>query len=152
MPLNEALLLLFADSTFATLIVPVHHAYIFKVMLVFSDLYPVYAASAIVTVGALVGMGGNWSIGKLATAIKNTPFEQEAEKLNERLKKPQTVLEKIQYYWISYGAWSLLFVTLVPFLGQALAILAGWSGIAFRKMLTPTLIGALIHSLLMTAL
>ena len=55
MPLSEALSLLFFDNIIGALIVPMHNAYIFTVMLEFAESYPLFFAATISTIGVMIG-------------------------------------------------------------------------------------------------
>ncbi len=146
MPLSEALTLLWFDSIIGTLIVPVHTSYVLNVMRIFSEHYPLFAAAVIATLGVLIGMAGNWSIGRLATSITKNPFDRHNTiKLNEHLSKKETRTEAIKSLWLANGHWFLFVAAIVPVLGQAFAVLCGWSGIPLKKLLFPTFAGALLY-------
>lgn len=146
MPLSEALYLLLFDSTIAALIVPFHEAYVFTVMQIFADHYPLAVAAAISSFGVLIGMSCNWTIGKLATSITKTTVNAEEEtKLNPRLTSKKNIIEHIKNTWRKHGHWLLLCVGFIPFLAQALVLLAGWTGIPLKRIIIPILLGTFLY-------
>lgn len=152
MPLNEALSLLWFDSFIGSLIVPMHNAYVFKVMKIFSEHYPLFAASVIATTAVMLGVAGNWCVGKIAISITKTSIAEKDDKLNSRLKTKKTKAEQLKDAWINYGHWTLLAASFIPFLAQGCAVLAGWSGIPLKKLILPSFLGSIIFYLTLTFL
>ncbi len=143
MPLNEALSLLWFDSLIGSLIVPMHNAYVLTVMTIFPEHYPLFAASVIATTAVMLGVAGNWCVGKIAISITKTSIAEKDEKLNSRLKTKKTKAQQLKDTWNNYGHWTLLAASFIPFFAQGCAIFAGWSGIPLKKLILPSFLGSI---------
>ncbi len=111
---TEALLYLLSDSIMGTMIMPIHGAYIYKVMLGFGN-YNVALIVAFATLGGLIGASVNYGFGRLLLLL--------GEK--EWFKVDAGVYHRVAAFFQRYGIWAIIVCAAIPVVGPALTTLAG---------------------------
>lgn len=128
---TEAFLYLLTDSIMGTMLLPIHGAYIYKVMLGFGYNQALIVAFAIL--GGLVGASVNYGFGRLLLLL--------GEK--EWFKIDAGVYHRVAQLFQRYGIWSLLVLAAVPVIGPIFTTLAGLCRAGFFRSFWFSFVGFL---------